>query len=224
MRAGRAAVQDRGLGRLDADDLHAGLALLEHLAHTRDGAARADAGHDDVDGAVGVRPDLLGGGLAVDGRVGLVGELAGQDRARTLGGDLLGAVHGALHALRARGEDQFGAVGAQEGPALLGHGLRHGQDHVVAAGGAHHGQGDAGVAGGGFDDRAARGQGAGGLGGVDDRDPDAVLDRVGGVVELEFGQHGGRAALVEAVDPHERGVADQGGDVVVDAGHGSSFG
>jgi len=160
----------------------------------------------------------------VDRGVGLVGELAGQDGARTLGGDLLGAVHGALHALRARREDEFGAIGAQQRPTLLGHGLRHRQDHVVAAGGAHHRQGDAGVAGGGLDDRAALGQGAGGLGGVDDRDADAVLDRVGGVVELELGQHGGRAALVEAVDAHERGVADQRGDVVIDAGHGSSFG
>ena len=64
-----------------AIDLHAGLARLEHLADAGDGAAGADAGDDDVDLAVGVVPDLLGGGLAVDLGVGRVVELAGQDGA-----------------------------------------------------------------------------------------------------------------------------------------------
>src|SRR6478735_7001947 len=104
--AGLATVEDRGLRRLDGDDLHAGLAGLEDLADTRDGAARADAGDDDVDLAVGVLPDLFGRGLAVDLRVGLVGELPGQD-APTLGGDLLGLGHRALHAQRALGEDEL---------------------------------------------------------------------------------------------------------------------
>ena len=82
VRAGRAAVEDRRLLRLDGDDLHVGLARLEDLADAGDGAAGADAGDEDVDLAVGVLPDLLGGGLAVDLRVRLVGELAGQDGAR----------------------------------------------------------------------------------------------------------------------------------------------
>src|SRR5205085_597631 len=60
--AGLAAVEDRGLGWLHGDDLHPGLAGLEHLPHPGDRAARADAGDEDVDLAVGVLPDLLGGG------------------------------------------------------------------------------------------------------------------------------------------------------------------
>ena len=44
----------------------AGLARLEHLGHAGDGAAGADAGDDDVHPAVGVVPDLLRRGLAVD--------------------------------------------------------------------------------------------------------------------------------------------------------------
>ena len=45
-------------------------------AGTGDRAARAHAGHEGVDGAVGVVPDLLGRGLAVDPQVRLVLELA----------------------------------------------------------------------------------------------------------------------------------------------------
>ena len=58
-----------------AIDLNAGLRCLEHLADAGDRAAGADAGDEDVDLAVGVVPDLLGGGLAVDLRIGRVLEL-----------------------------------------------------------------------------------------------------------------------------------------------------
>ena len=75
---GLTTVEDGGLGGLHGDHLHARLALLEHLADARDGATGADAGHDDVDVAVGVGPDLLGGRAAVDLGVGGVGELAGR--------------------------------------------------------------------------------------------------------------------------------------------------
>src|SRR5699024_4887419 len=67
VRAGLAAVEDRGLLGLDGDDLHLWLALLEHLAHAADRAAGADAGHHRVHRAVRVVPDLLGGGASVDG-------------------------------------------------------------------------------------------------------------------------------------------------------------
>ena len=70
-----AARQHRRGVRLDGDALEAGLARLDHLAHAGDGAAGADAGDQDVDLAVGVAPDLLGGGPAVDLRVGRVLEL-----------------------------------------------------------------------------------------------------------------------------------------------------
>src|SRR6478609_4142477 len=171
--AGLAAVEDRGLRRLDGDDLHTGLAGLEDLADSRDGAARADAGDDDVDLAVGVLPDLLGGGLAVDLRVGLVGELA-REHPATLGGDLGGLGDGALHAGGRVGQDELGAEGPQQRAALLAHRLRHRQHDLVAAGCADHGERDAGVAGRRLDDRAARLELAARLGRVDDRDPDAV--------------------------------------------------
>src|SRR5664279_3760680 len=100
-------VEDRGLGRLDPDDLDARLARLQHLPDTGDGPAGADTGHQDVHSTVGVVPDLLGRGAAVDLRVGLVFELPGQDRTRSLLRDLLRLVHTALHAHRTRGQDQL---------------------------------------------------------------------------------------------------------------------
>src|SRR5205085_1846647 len=66
---------DRAGHRLDGDALEARLALLDDFADAGDGAAGADAGDQDVGLAVGVAPDLLGGGAAVDLRVGRVLEL-----------------------------------------------------------------------------------------------------------------------------------------------------
>src|SRR5699024_6257282 len=96
--AGLAAVEDRGLFRLDGEDLDLGLALLEHLADTPDGATGADAGDHGVDAPLGVVPELLGGGAAMDIDVGGVVELLDLHRAGLLG-DLLGLLDGALHAL-----------------------------------------------------------------------------------------------------------------------------
>jgi hypothetical protein len=84
---------------LDGDDLHAGLALLEHLADAGDRAAGADAGDEDVDLRRRCRPDLLGRRACGGSRGWRVGELAGEDGALALGDDLLGLGDGALHAL-----------------------------------------------------------------------------------------------------------------------------
>ena len=117
MRAGLAAGQDRRLGGLDGYDLHLGFTLLEHLSDAGDRAAGTDTGHEDVDLAVGVGPDFLGGGAAMHGGVGRVGELTGQNAA-TLLGDLLGFRDGPFHAQRTGCQHHLGAVGAQQGPAL----------------------------------------------------------------------------------------------------------
>ncbi len=220
MRPGLTAVEDRRLSGLDGDHLHVGLALLEHLADAGDRAAGADAGDDDVDGAVGVAPDLLGGGLAVHLGVGRVRELAGEDGAVTLGGDLLGLRHGALHALGGGGEDEFGAEALEQRATLLRHRLGHRQHDVVALGGADHGERDAGVARGRLDDRPGRLQLAGGLRGLDDRLADAVLDGGGGVAELELRRDGDVGGVDDAVDAHERRVADGLSDVGEDGHEG----
>ena len=156
---------------------------------------------------------------AVDFGVGLVGELLGPDGVLRVGHDLLGLLHGAAHALGAGGQHDLGAVGAQHDPAFGGHGLRHGQDDLVAAGRAHHGQGDAGVAGRAFDDGAAGLEGTGLLRGVDDGDADAVLDAVGRVVELQLDGHSGVQAFGQPVQPDQRSAADQLGYIVIDPCH-----
>ena len=61
------------------------------------------------------------------------------------------------------------------------------------------------------------------LGRLDHGEADAVLDAVGGVLALELGEHLGalRQSRGHAVQPHERGASDQGGDVACDP-HGVS--
>ncbi len=174
---------------------------------------------DDVDGAVGVVPDLLGRGAAVDLGVGRVRELLRHEVLRVALGELLGPGDRARHALGPRGEDQLGAVGAQQGPPLLAHRLGHRQHDRDASRRADHGQRDAGVAAGGLDDDGVRADEAGGLCRVDHADADAVLDAVGRVEELQLGQDGGPSPVGDLVQTDERGVADQLGDVVGDA-HG----
>ena len=215
--------QQRGILRLDSDDLDAGHALLEDLADARDRATRADTGNEVVDLAVGVTQDLFSGGLAVDGGVRLVGELLGQNRTRRFGGDLLGLRDSALHALSRVGQHEFGAVTLEQKLALGRHRRGHRQDDLVAACRAYHGQRDSGVAAGRLDDRAARGELARGFGGIHDRNAEAVLDAGCGVVELELCQHGAIDALRDAVQADERGVSERTGDVVVDAGHFGAF-
>ena len=156
-------------------------------------------------------------------RVRLVLELPGEDGARDLGDDLLGLGDGALHAAGGIGEHELGAVRLQQQAALDRHRRRHREDDAVAAGRADHRERDAGVAARGLDDRAAGLELAGCLGGVDDRDAQAVLDARGGVVELELRQHVAADALRDAVQAHQRGVAEGRGDVGVDAGHVGPF-
>ena len=67
--------------------------------------------------------------------------------------ELLGLGDGALHALRARRQHQFGAEKRQHLAALDRHGLRHGRGSARSLGGGDEGERDAGVAGGRLDQR-----------------------------------------------------------------------
>ncbi len=107
------AGQHRRRGRFHGHELHRGLAFLDDLGHTGDSAAGADSGHEDVDLPVGVAPDLLRGGFAVNGRVGRVFELLGHEIPLIGLGQFLGLGDCAGHAVGARGQDEFGTVGEQ---------------------------------------------------------------------------------------------------------------
>ena len=107
-----------GAPRLDGDDLHVGLAGLDHLADAGDGAAGADAGDEDVDLAVGVLPDLLGRRLAVDLGVGRVGELRARTPPRSAA--ISSALSTAPFMPGGRvGEDELGAEGRSRRRSLL---------------------------------------------------------------------------------------------------------
>jgi hypothetical protein len=192
---------------------------LQHLADAGDGAAGADAGDEDVDRAIGVVPDLLRRGLAVDRRVGRVLELLRDDRAGDLVLEFLGSGDSATHAAGAGRQHQFGAEQREHLAALERHRLRHHQDQAIAARSGDEGERDAGIARGRLDQRAAGLQRAGGFQRVDHGDADAVLDAGDRVEEFELGQDRGVDAALgrQAVQAHQRGIADRVGDRVVDA-------
>ena len=96
MRAGLALREHRGGSGLNGDNLNLGVLLLEELAHAGHGAAGADAGDEDVDLAVGVIPDLGAGRGLVDGGVGGVHKLAGDNAVGSLLLQLLGLGDGAF--------------------------------------------------------------------------------------------------------------------------------
>ena len=110
MGAGRLALEDRGLCGLHGDALDGGLLLLEEAGSAGDGAAGANACHDEVDRPLGVCPNLGAGGLVVGLRVCGVHKLAGNDGARGLLAKLLCLGNGALHAILARRENNLRTV------------------------------------------------------------------------------------------------------------------
>ncbi len=216
--ARRAAVQDRRLGGLDGDGGEARLARLEGAGNARDGAARAHAAHDDVDGAGGVAPDLLGGGRLVDGGVRGVLELLRDDGVGRLGVNLLGLGDGPLDAVGGGRQHELRAVLADKSAPLDRHGLGKHDDHSVAERGAEGGKRDAGVAARGLDDRATGLELAGALGGSDQRVADPVLHGARGVEVLELHEDAGLEVmrLREAAHLEQRRVADELDDALGD--------
>ena len=109
---------DRVLARLAAGQHGTGLRLDRHdsermvlffldvTADARERSARAHAGDEHVDLAIGVVPQFRPGGLEVDRRVGGILKLL-RDEPAGLAGDLFGPGDGPLHAVRAGREDEF---------------------------------------------------------------------------------------------------------------------
>ena len=195
VRTGHALAQHGGGGRLDSHDLDGGILALEILTHAGHSAAGADTGHKNIDLSIGVLPDLGAGGALVGIGVGRVHKLAGHKAVGDLLGQLVRLGNGALHALGAVRQHQLGAVGLHQLAAFHAHRLRHDDDDAVAAGSRHAGQTDAGVAGGRLNNDRAGLQLAGGLGIVDHRLGDAVLDGTGGVEILQLAKDLGLQAL-----------------------------
>ena len=218
--AGPSLGQHGGVLGLDECDPHVGVSLFEHLADACDRAAGPRSRDEPVDAALGVAPDLLGGRAAVDLGIGGMLELTREDRPGRLGDDALRRLDRLGHALVRVGEDELGAVRLEQSAALLRHRGGHREDDLVAARRADEGERDARVAARRLDDRAARLELAGRFGRGDEGDSEAVLDARAGVVELELHEDLGAEPRRQAVEPHERSVAEGGRDVGMDAGQG----
>ena len=124
---------------------------------------------------------------------------------------LLGLGDGAGHAPSRGRQDDLGAEGLEQAAAFEAHALGHGDDELVAAGGAGEGQADAGVAAGRLDDDRVLGDLAVALAGVDHGDADAVLDRPERIEVLHLGDNGRLGVADHAAQPDERRVADASG-------------
>ena len=158
----------------------------------------------------------------MDGGVGGIGELAGDEAARNLPGQLSGPVDSALHPPGAVSQHQLRAVGAHQLPPLRAHGLRHDDDHPVSPGSGHGGgQADARIAGGGLDDDGAGPQQAPPLRIVHHGPGNPVLHAAGGVEALQLGQNPGLQALLplEVCQLQKGRTADQLLHRRIDAAH-----
>ena len=159
----------------------------------------------------------------MSGRVCRVYELAGDEAVRGFLCQLVSLCDRAGHALGTFGQNQLRAVSLEHIAALDGHGFRHGQDDVVAAGRRNSRQTDTGVAGGRLDDGRARLECAGSLGLIDHCVCDTVLDRTGRIEILELGENGCVCrvnVLSEFLSRIQRGVADQISEALFNIRHG----
>ena len=184
MCAGHAGGQNGGGSRLNGHDLDLRLLALQVFANAGDGAAGANACHEDIHCAIGIGEDFGAGGLKMGFGVCGVGELAGNEAVGDLLCQLLSLGDSALHALCALGEHQLRAIGLHQLAALNGHGLGHDDDDAVASCGSHGGKADTGVAGGRLDNGGAGFQLAGALRVVNHGLCDTVLHGAGGVEVL----------------------------------------
>ena len=209
--AGLAAGEQGGGVRLHRRHMDGGVLLLQIAGGSGEGTAGAHTGHQHIDLALGVRPDLRAGGAVVGVRVGGVVELPGDKAAGDGAGKLLRLLHRALHPQRAGGEDQLRPIGGQHGPALRAHGIRHGEDQAVAPDGGHTGQADAGVPGGGLNDHSAGLQQPPGLRVLDHGQTHTVLGGAGGIQVFQLGQHLGGEAVSGPIplQSQQGGVSNQ---------------
>ena len=144
-------------------------------------------------------------------------KLAGDDRAGQLARKLPRLLNRARHALFALGQNDLGAVGGQKRDALAAHGVRHGENHAVAARRADGGKADAGVAAGRLDDHAAGSKRARALRGLDHEKRRTVFRAAGGIHEFQLAEKPIRRAQRTrgAGQAHERRVTDEGFDAVI---------
>ena len=131
--------------------------------------------------------------------------------------DLLSFGDRALHPVWTWSEDDFRAESKQQHAPLQAHGVGHRQDEFVSSHRRHESQADAGVAAGGLDQHGFAGLNfPRPFGFGDHADANAILYAGARIRALQFRYHLGSAAFGHFVQPDERRVTDQLGDVICD--------
>ena len=156
----------------------------------------------------------------MDFRIGRIFELLRHHRTGRRIDDLLRLGDGAFHAERSRRQLELRTEQRQHLAALDRHRLRHDQDQLVAARRGDERERDAGVAGSRLDKCRLAGRNlARGFHGIDHADADAVLDAGNRIEEFELRQKIGADIVFfgDAVEPHDRRIADRVGDGIIDA-------
>ena len=182
--------------------------LPEPVPGAHEGAAGAETGDEGVDlregvGDLGARP------LVVRAGIGLVSVLEGHEPARVPLGHLQREPHRAVRALGGRGEDDLRAVELEQLDALGGGVLGQDAGQRVALEPRDERERDARVAAGRLQQLAAGLELAGGLGRLDHRLGDAVLDRAGRVLALELRVEANAVVRGQARELDERRRADR---------------
>ncbi len=194
--------------------------LAQAAADAHQRPAGAEAGHERRD-LVELLEDLRRRAVVVRQRVRRVAVLVRHVVRGVLGGHLQRQLDGAVGALVARRVDDLRAVHLQQLRPLRRHVVGHDDLELVALVRADHRQRDAGVARGRLEDRLAGADRALLLGVLDQRARDAVLDRTGRVLGLELRPQAHAGLRRQALELHQRRVADRLDDVAVAAPAGT---
>src|SRR5258708_24085835 len=194
--------------RLHADHLDRRILLLEKTRASHD-RSRGSHRRDELrDRAARVAPDRGRGAGVVRQRIVRIGELV-EDQALSCFAHALGGVARELHAAFLRREDELRAEGGHRLPPLDRQVLGHHQHHAIAAHRGDHREGDAGVAAGRLDQSRTRADQPALLRSDDHRKRRAVLHRARRVVALELRQHHVGGLPRNALQAHERRIADE---------------
>ena len=194
------------IGERDADFR---IPRLEAHADAGKGSARADGGHESVDLAFRLLPDLrsrrLDMGLAVRHVVELVGP-QGADG----GGEPGRILHIVVRILVGNGGDldELGAELAERIFLFLALGNGNNDDRAKAEGIGDDGQADAGVAGGALDDGAAKFQLSIGERVANDEEGGPILHRLAGIHEFGLAEDFTAGRVRCRLQANQRGVAD----------------
>ena len=217
--AGLEVVIEDGPHGVDANHPQSRMTLLQKLSGAGDRAARAHAGHHDVETSAGLPPDLRASAVVVRVRVGRVGVLVGVEAVGCFFGDAAADVVVTARILgghRGGSDDHARAEGPQQANLLFGHLIRHDEDSAISAHRRGNGHADAGIPGCRLYNRAPRPQQTAALGVFDHRRANTVFHRAAGVQILQLGDQIGADAPGDFVESNQRRPADDLQDRIVD--------